>query len=241
MATNTAFPIRPYTGSLARHASANPSQTSGLAGPSSTAQQQAQGNRGLGAQQQPQLQGQQQQQQHNPFAELTEEQREEINEAFQLFDLDRDGHIDYHEFKVAMKALGFEPSKQEIMELLRTHGVDAATLRSGGGIGKAKGIAGGTGAIGTVGSGRRYLSLSAFQALMAGMISRRDPQTEILRAFELFDADGKGSITLADLRRVARELGEGLSDEELVAMIEEFDMDGDGAISRDDFIGICLG
>jgi centrin-3 len=27
----------------------------------------------------------------------------------------------------------------------------------------------------------------------------------------------------------------------LVAMIEEFDLDGDGAISRDEFVGICLG
>jgi centrin-3 len=32
------------------------------------------------------------------------------------------------------------------------------------------------------------------------------------------------------LRRVARELGETLREEELVAMIEEFDRDGDGQI-----------
>ena len=69
----------------------------------------------------------------------------------------------------------------------------------------------------------------------------RDPREEILRAFELFDDGGKGKISLGDLRRVARELGEGLEEEELVAMIEEFDMDGDGAISREEFMGICLG
>jgi centrin-3 len=57
----------------------------------------------------------------------------------------------------------------------------------------------------------------------------------------LFDEGGKGKITLQDLRRVARELGEGLQEDELVAMIEEFDMDGDQAISRDEFINICLG
>ena len=69
----------------------------------------------------------------------------------------------------------------------------------------------------------------------------RDPRDEILRAFDLFDQDQKGTIDLADLRRVARELGEGLSDEELVAMIEEFDLDGDGAIGKEEFVGICLG
>ena len=85
------------------------------------------------------------------------------------------------------------------------------------------------------------LPLQAFQTLMASRILARDPTEEILRAFDLFDEGGKGKISLQDLRRVARELGEGLQEEELVAMIEEFDMDGDGAISKDEFVAICLG
>lgn len=62
-----------------------------------------------------------------------------------------------------------------------------------------------------------------------------------MRAFDLFDADGKGRIELADLRRVARELGEGLQEEELQAMIEEFDIRGEGGIGREEFVGICMG
>lgn len=91
------------------------------------------------------------------------------------------------------------------------------------------------------GPSRLLLSQQAFTTLAAQRIAARDPKEEILRAFELFDTEGKGSINLADLRRVARELGEGLQEEELVAMIEEFDVDGDGAIGRDEFVGICLG
>ena len=75
---------------------------------------------------------------------------------------------------------------------------------------------------------------------MTQKILSRDPKDEIMRAFDLFDEGGKGKINLSDLRRVARELGEGLEEEELVAMIEEFDLDGDGAIDREDFLGICL-
>lgn len=75
---------------------------------------------------------------------------------------------------------------------------------------------------------------------MSKKILDRDPREEILRAFDLFDEGGKGKINLQDLRRVARELGEGLEEEELMAMIEEFDMDGDGAINREEFLGICL-
>lgn len=76
---------------------------------------------------------------------------------------------------------------------------------------------------------------------MAARIAARDPQEEVLRAFDLFDTDGKGAIDLEDLRRVAADLGEQLSEEELAAMIEEFDMDGTGSISREEFVEICLG
>ena len=62
-----------------------------------------------------------------------------------------------------------------------------------------------------------------------------------MRAFELFDSDGKGVITLEDLRRVARELGEGLEEDEMRAMIEEFDMEGKGGVDREEFVSICLG
>ena len=47
-----------------------------------------------------------------------------------------------------------------------------------------------------------------------------------------------GSMWIEDLKRVAKELGENMTDEELNEMIEEADRDGDGEISEEDFIRI---
>ena len=152
-------------------------------------------------------------------------------EQFNLFDLDKDQKIDYHELKVAMKALGFDVPKSEVLSILQTHGSPSSSSQA---------PSGSSGNPSAVHQSRLLLDFKAFQKVMTQKIQARDPREEVLRAFELFDEGAKGKINLNDLRRVARELGEGLEEEELMAMIEEFDLDGDGAINREEFMAICL-
>jgi len=63
---------------------------------------------------------------------------------------------------------------------------------------------------------------------VAERVVNRSPIEEIHRAFQLFDDDDTGRISLRNLKRVAKELGENLEDDELQAMIDEFDLDEDG-------------
>lgn len=73
---------------------------------------------------------------------------------------------------------------------------------------------------------------------MGQKILERDPVEEMKKAFKLFDDDGTGKISFNNLRRVAKELGENIDEEELRAMIDEFDLDNDGEINEQEFLSI---
>ena len=77
-----------------------------------------------------------------------------------------------------------------------------------------------------------------FLEIMAQRIAARSPEEELAKAFQLFDEDSSGRISLLNMRRIAKELGENLTDDELQAMIDEFDTDGDGEISAQEFANI---
>ena len=52
----------------------------------------------------------------------------------------------------------------------------------------------------------------------------------------MFDDEKSGFITMSNLKRVAKELGENLSDDELQEMLAQADSDGDNQISEKEFI-----
>nr|XP_019596955.1 PREDICTED: centrin-4 isoform X1 [Rhinolophus sinicus] len=140
--------------------------------------------------------------------ELNETQKQEIKEAFDLFDVDGSGTIDVKELKIAMQALGFEPKKEEIKKMIAA-------------IDKER-----TGTI----------SFEDFFEIMSVKMSEKDEKEEILKAFKLFDDNNTGSITLNNIKKVAKELGENLTDDELQEMLDEADRDRDGEINEEEFL-----
>jgi EF-hand domain len=50
--------------------------------------------------------------------DLTEDQKQELKEAFELFDNDKTGSIDMHELKILMRALGFDVKKPDIIKIV---------------------------------------------------------------------------------------------------------------------------
>ena len=72
-----------------------------------------------------------------------------------------------------------------------------------------------------------------------GDVSGEDRES-VRKVFDLYDDDQTGFITLANLKRVAKELGEdsNVSEAELQEMIDRADTDKDGMISFDEFYNV---
>lgn len=57
----------------------------------------------------------------------------------------------------------------------------------------------------------------------------------IKKAFNLLDEDKNEEISVADLKKIVKELGEDLDEEEIQNIIEKNDVNGDGKLTLEDF------
>ena len=139
-----------------------------------------------------------------------------MREAFALFDADKSGSIDLRELKAAMRALGFDASRDDLRSALQQIGKDTAPQSAAS----------------------VTVTLDEFTSLMASRMPARDSREEVEKVFRLFDEDGSGFITFRSLKKVCAELGEGLTEDEMQDMIDEADRDQDGKISFDEFFRV---
>jgi len=65
-------------------------------------------------------------------------------------------------------------------------------------------------------------------------------EEELRESFKVFDKDGQGYLSIAELRHIMTNLGEKLSKEELEQMISEADPSGTGQVSYNSFVKFIL-
>ena len=141
---------------------------------------------------------------------LSADEVEEIKEAFDIFDADQSGTISVAELLNAMKSLGFDTKNPAIFKMIADFDED----------------------------GNGVITFDEFLDMMTARISDRNTRDDLRRVFNLFDDDRKGSISVDDLRRVARELGEEISEEELKEIVQRADLDADKQLSFEDFYNV---
>ncbi|KAG8497490.1 hypothetical protein CXB51_008694 [Gossypium anomalum] len=139
---------------------------------------------------------------------LSQQKKQEIKEAFELFDTDGSGTIDAKELNVAMRALGFEMTEEQIEQMIADVDKD------------------GSGAI----------DFDEFVYMMTAKIGERDTKEELTKAFQIIDQDK--NISAQDIERIANELGVKLTEKEIQDMIEEADKDNDGEVNMDEFMRV---
>ena len=88
--------------------------------------------------------------------------------------------------------------------------------------------------------GNGTIDFPEFLSLMARKMKDTDTEDELIEAFKVFDRDGNGLISAAELRHVMTNLGEKLTDEEVDEMIREADIDGDGHINYEEFVRMMM-
>jgi len=137
---------------------------------------------------------------------------EEMKEAFDLFDLDATGQVPPRDLVNAIQSLGLENKNSVIQQILK----DLEKIQSPG------------------------IQFTDFIDLFSAKMGERDTREDIAKVFRLFDDDTEGYITVKNLARVASELGEGLSGEELKEMVLRADSSHSGKVSLDDFYNLMV-
>jgi Ca2+-binding EF-hand superfamily protein len=139
---------------------------------------------------------------NNRFQALSNEEMEEIKQAFDLFDTNNTGKINPAELKQAMQSLGFNDRNPTIFSMICD--LDTPQNAKNGGI-----------------------DLDTFVDAINNKLGDKESDEGIRRIFQLFTSDPNAtSIDASDLHRIARELGETMTKEELNDMLKRASSSG---------------
>ncbi|XP_044504708.1 probable calcium-binding protein CML23 [Mangifera indica] len=133
---------------------------------------------------------------------------EEVRKVFNKFDKNGDGRISSDELKDILHALGSKTSPEEVRRVMQEIDKD----------------------------GDGYIDFDEFVAFHTGGASASgDGSKELKDAFDLFDVDKNGLISVSELHSVLRKLGEKCSKNDCEKMIKKVDADGDGHVNFEEF------
>lgn len=116
------------------------------------------------------------------------------------------------ELGVVMRSLGQSPTEAELQDMI----TEVDTNKDG------------------------TIDFKEFLKLMSRKMKDTDSEEELREAFKVFDKDGNGYISAAELRHVMTNLGEKLTDEEVDKMMTEADTDGDGQVDYNEFVRMMV-
>ena len=143
---------------------------------------------------------------------ITDEQRKELQDVFDQFDKDKDGKISSNELENAMQSMGQNPTVEEVQEMMKE--VD---LNQDG-----------------------KIDFDEFMTLMIKTSPENQAEEEVINAFRVFDKEGNGLISSAELKHIMMNIGDKMTEEEADEMVNEADIDEDGMINYEEFVRMMM-
>ena len=135
---------------------------------------------------------------------------QEIKAAFDLFDSDQGGSVDTKELKAAMTSLGFESKNGSIFQMISDLDSD----------------------------GNGNIDFPEWLALMTTKIGDKNSRANYSKVFAMYDDEKTGFLSAKNLRRVAEQLGETITEQEIQELIARADLDQDGLVSEEEFYAL---
>jgi calmodulin len=140
--------------------------------------------------------------------DVPQDRRKEYQEAFEMFDVNKDGSISKKELEYILRSLNEDPEEEEIQQLLDEVDVD----------------------------GNGEIDFEEFVALMGKRQKQIDLEAEIVNAFKVFDKEENNLISITELRHILSNLNDFMTEDEIDDMLFEADSDYDGFINYKDFL-----
>ena len=140
--------------------------------------------------------------------EIEDEELHKIRDIFKKFDKDGSLSLEINELGNIYRILGYHFTESELMEMVK----DIDSNQDG------------------------YITFHEFLSSYKERVIFKAHEDKLREAFNLCDCDGDQYITLEELRRIMREVGENLEDKQLISMLKEVDKDNDNRLNFEEFI-----
>lgn len=145
---------------------------------------------------------------------FTEREISYFFEAFRHHDTGMDGFIQPSAVRPALLTLGQTPTDKELNNLIDIVGIDM--------------------------DGTRCIDFQGFLTILALKLKHPDKEEHLRLAFKIFDKDGNGNVSAAELKEAMTTLGEDFTQDDIDEMIKLADIDGDGQVNYEEFIRVML-
>ena len=136
----------------------------------------------------------------------------ELKEAFNMFDRDKDGLVNYIDLGNVLKSQGFNPTNQELQDMILE--VDD--------------------------NEDNKINFDEFLILMHSRLKKADIENELNEAFSVYDKNGSNLINVREFRKIMNSLGEKVCQEEIDELIKKVDPKNRGYINYRELTKILI-